>query len=146
MAFKRASTVTDDREQAKKEHRLNLKGLMDKYFEDVSKGKADGIRTAKELAEIVKLDLLLMGEATERTDNTNPVDEAQVLRIQQSLDMDTPEAKSLMKTMYKALNIANDDLDSGDIQMELSEDTPEGIDRSELFGEDLQADNPNKTE
>jgi uncharacterized phage protein gp47/JayE len=111
MTFKRATTITEDVTEAKKEHRRNLKNLVDKYFEDVTTNKADGIRTAKELVEVIKLDLLLMGEATERTDSTNPIDEVQVTKLSQALDTDSPEVQSLLENMFKALNEANDSMD-----------------------------------
>lgn len=111
IAFKRATTITEDTAEAKKEHRQTLKSLMDKYQEDVVAGKAEGIRTAKELVEVIKLDLLLMGEATERTGVENPVDELQLSKITQALDVDNPEVQALIDSVFNALNGANDDLD-----------------------------------
>ena len=111
IALKKATTVSEDAKEAKMEHRVHLKDLVDRYKTDVISGKAEGIRTAKELVEVIKLDLLLMGEATERTDNANPIDEAQVVRMTQMLDENSPEVQALMESMFGALNGANDDLD-----------------------------------
>ncbi len=113
MAFKKATKVTEDREEAKKEHRSNLKSLMDKYMEDVQAGKADGIRTAKELVEVMKMDLLLMGEATERTENSNDFDEMRVQKITQVLDLTNGDIRSTMAEMLRTLNDANDEADIG---------------------------------
>jgi hypothetical protein len=113
MAFKKATKVTEDREEAKKEHRETLKMLMERYVEDVHNGKADGIRTAKELVEVMKMDLLLMGEATERTDNVNDFDEVRVQKISQAVDLTSDTIRSTLATMLKTLNDANDEADIG---------------------------------
>lgn len=112
VALKKATTITEDVEQAKKEHRQQLKDLMDKYTEDVAQGKAEGIRTAKELVEVIKLDLLLMGEATDRTENNNPIEDAQVVKITQMMDDNNPEIQALIESMYSSLNEVNDSLDT----------------------------------
>lgn len=113
MAFKRATKVSEDREEAKKEHRQTLKMLMDKYVDDVQAGKAEGIRTAKELVEVIKADLLLMGEATERTENTNELDEIRVQKIAQVLDVNDANIRTTMAQMLKTLNDVNDEADIG---------------------------------
>lgn len=60
--------LTEDPMEAKKNHRMTLNSLVQNYIDDVAMGKASGIRNAKELADIMKLDLLLLGEVTERTE------------------------------------------------------------------------------
>ncbi len=60
--------MQDDPIEAKKEHRNQLHELMNQYAEDVKQGKATGIRNAKELIDVMKMDLLLLGEVTERTE------------------------------------------------------------------------------
>jgi hypothetical protein len=109
MTFKRATEVTEDVEEAKKEHRGNLKSLIDTYMMDVSTGKAEGIRTAKELVEVIKADLLLMGEATDRTDTgTSPVDEIRIQQLSKALDGNDPNVQSVIESIFNALNNAND--------------------------------------
>lgn len=113
MALKKATTVTEDVAEAKKEHRQHLQDLIAKYKEDVVGGKAEGIRTAKELVEIIKLDLLLMGEATDRTENSNnPIDDAQLVKITSVIDETNPEIQALIDSMFKSLNEVNDNLDN----------------------------------
>ena len=107
VTFKKAQ-VTEDTEQAKFEHRANLMILMDKYMDDVASGKAEGIKSAREFIEVVKADLLLMGEATDRTETANSVDEMRVQQISTMLDEDSPEVASLMAELYENMNIAND--------------------------------------
>lgn len=133
MAFKKATTVSEDIKEAKMEHRVHLKDLVEKYKEDVVTGKAEGIRTAKELVEVIKLDLLLMGEATDITGNANPVDEAQVIRMTQMLDEDSPEVQALMQNMFDALNGANNDLDDTPVPL----DTTEEVIAEEGLGQDI---------
>jgi hypothetical protein len=113
MAFKKATKLTTDREEAKQEHRTNLKMLTDKYLEDVQQGKAEGIRTAKEFVEVIKADLLLMGEATERTENSNDFDEIRVQKISQAIDLNSDSMRSTLATMLMTLNDANDEADIG---------------------------------
>lgn len=107
VTFKRAK-VTEDTEQAKLEHRGNLRILMDKYMEDVASGKAEGIKSAREFIDVVKADLLLMGEATDRTETANSVDEMRVQQINTMLDEDSPEVAALINELYESMNIAND--------------------------------------
>lgn len=117
VAFKKATEITEDVAEAKKEHRQSLKELITKYKEDVTSGKAEGIRTAKELVEVIKLDLLLMGEATDRTDNiSNPIDDAQITKITSMIDENNPEIQNLISSMFDSLNGVNDSLDTSNIQ------------------------------
>lgn len=129
MAFKKATKVTEDREEAKKEHRQTLKNLMDKYMEDVQAGKAEGIRTAKEFVEVMKMDLLLMGEATERTENSNDFDEVRVQKISQAIDLKSDNMRHTLATMLKTLNDANDEADIGTNKkdMDVTMDDYDGI-------------------
>lgn len=111
MAFKRATNVTEDVEEVKKEHRGNLKILMDRYMDDVLKGKAEGVRTSKELVELIKVDMLLLGEVTERSEEISAIDQVKIQRMTQVLDENSPEAQSLIDSMYTALNESNDGFD-----------------------------------
>lgn len=104
--------VTEDVEQAKKEHRQSLRTLVDKYMEDVSEGRAEGIRNAKDLVEVIKADLLLMGEASERSETNQNVDEVKMAKVSAVIDPDDPAIKELMDTMFAALNNANDEEDT----------------------------------
>lgn len=108
-SFRRATTVTEDVEEAKKEHRQTLFELSTKYLEDVKVGKAEGIRNAKELVEVMKMDLLLLGEATDRTENSS-MDEVRINQLSQHIP-DTEEMADLMQTMLMSLNNSNDDAD-----------------------------------
>lgn len=113
LSFKKATTLTEDVEEAKKEHRAKLSGLIGKYLEDVESGKAVGIRNAKDLVEVMKMDLLLMGEATERTENSNDFDEVRVQKISQAIDLTDPAIKNMLKGVFETLNTANDEADIG---------------------------------
>jgi hypothetical protein len=98
-------------EEAKKQHRETLHNLIEKYIQDVQAGKAEGIRNAKELVEVMKMDLLLMGEATERTDNTGTIDEVRVSKIAQFISEDDPAIQNLINQVLAGLNDANDEAD-----------------------------------
>lgn len=111
LAFKRALTPTEDSKEAKLEHRTNLKGLVDDYMGKVAVGKATGIRNAKDLVEVMKMDLLLMGEATERTDNVNTLDEVRVTKVSQAIDLEDPSVQAIIDTIMMAMNGANDAAD-----------------------------------
>lgn len=135
MSFKKATTLTENVEEAKKEHRSKLSGLMTKYLDDVETGKAVGIRNAKDLVEVMKMDLLLMGEATERTENSNDFDELRIQKISQAIDLTDPNIKSVLNTMLNTLNDINDEADVGTNRKSES-DTLAGLD-----GESLVANN-----
>lgn len=111
VSFKKA-VITEDTTEAKKEHRRGLRTLIDQYFDDIDKGKAMGIRTAKELVEVIKADLLLMGEATERKEETTALEEARITRLTQTLDMNDPAVIDLISKMMGDLNTANDESDT----------------------------------
>lgn len=136
MAFKRATTITDDVEQAKIEHRTNLKLLVDKYMDDVQEGKAEGIRNAKDLIEVIKADLLLMGEANERTETSNTIDEIRVQKVTQALEEDSPEMQKLMEHMLLAMNGANDGLDDRKAMNKPTAQVPEIITNEHDGGDD----------
>lgn len=110
IAFKKATGLVEDAAEAKKEHRTNLKTLVTKYFDDIKTGKAEGIRNAKEFVEVIKADLLLLGEATERRDATS--EEQRMLKVQSIIDVNDPNLDTLIKSMMEALNSANDDDDN----------------------------------
>lgn len=129
MTFKRA-VLNENVEEAKKEHRQTLKTLMDQYAEDVQNGKADGIRTAKELVEVMKMDLLLMGEATDRTENSTP-DEVRVNKITQMLD-GNENLDTVLEDLMMTLNQANDDEDTFIVKSEeVTAPTPESTEPQE---------------
>lgn len=114
VTFKRATDVTEDIAEAKQEHRKNLKSLVDTYMNDVQTGKAEGIRNAKELVEVIKADLLLMGEATDITkDGNSPVDEMRIQRMAQELDENDPMVQAMVDGIFNALNGANDEYGDG---------------------------------
>ena len=120
VSFRKAVTVTEDVAEAKKEHRGNLKTLVDKYMQGIVEGKVEGIRNAKELVEVIKADLLLMGEANDRTENNNAVDEVRIAKVQQALDENDPTVKNLMDEMLMLLNGANDEEDDRKVLEEAS--------------------------
>lgn len=107
MKFSKAANLTTDVEEAKHEHRTNIKSLMDKYLEDVNKGKAEGIQNAKQLADLIKLDMLLLGEATERTEST--LDEVKMTKLSQVVSANDPDVKKLMDNALRAINGVNDE-------------------------------------
>lgn len=109
VTFKKAQ-ATEDVEEAKKEHRANLKVLMDKYIADVASGKAEGIRSSREFVDVIKTDLLLMGEATDRTENANTVDEVRVQQINAILDDNDTDIQKILDDLYAGMNVANDRL------------------------------------
>lgn len=113
MSFKKATNITEDREEAKKQHRATITTLINQYLEDVESGKAVGIRNAKDLVEVMKMDLLLMGEATERTENSADFDEIRVQKISQAIDLNDPAFKGIVSKMFSVLNEANDEADIG---------------------------------
>lgn len=154
VTFKEAQ-VTKDTEKAKLEHRGNLKTLMDKYIEDVISGKAEGIRSAKEYVEVMKADLLLMGEATDRTETANTVDDVRVQQIGAIIDEDSPEVQSLINKLYQGMNIANDRLggvftrpedhvNTSDILEDTEENGEEEDTKSNLIEEDDSKEDNNK--
>lgn len=104
LAFKKAVALAEDVDIAKQLHRGNLKTLMDKYMADVQSGKADGIRNAKEFVEVIKTDMLLMGEATERVETQ---DDERLKAIESQIDMDNPEISSLISAMFASMNDVN---------------------------------------
>lgn len=118
MSFRRAS-VPETVEEAKKEHRQKLHTMMEQYTEDVLAGKAEGIRNAKELVEVMKMDLLLMGEATDRTENTNNLDEVRISKMSQYVSEDDPAIMAIMEQMLMGLNNANDEEDIGSSKKQL---------------------------
>lgn len=110
MSFRKA-VLPETAEEAKKEHRNTLHTLVERYSEDVKNGKAEGIRNAKDLVEVMKMDLLLLGEVTDRTEQTSSVDEIRVSKMTQYIDDDDEDIQRLMDQMLRGLNDANDDDD-----------------------------------
>lgn len=113
LAFRKAVNPIpiEDREEAKTAHRSNLQSLVSDYMLKLEEGKVDGIRNAKDLVEVIKADLLLMGEANERTETNSTVEETKVMQVAQTLDLNDPSTQAVMDQMLKALNQANDDED-----------------------------------
>lgn len=107
----RKSRLSEDNEEVKREHRTTLHHLIQKYQDDVESGKAEGIRNAKDLIEVMKMDLLLMGEADSRTENMESYDEVKMTRLTAMLDEDDPQIQQMMEEMLNNLNDINDDED-----------------------------------
>lgn len=111
MAFKKATTLSEDAEEVKKEHRANLKFLIDDYMGRVRKGEVEGIRTSRELVDVIKADLLLLGEATERNEEISAIDQMKMSRISSVLDENDPQVQEIMDNLFNALNDTNDNYD-----------------------------------
>ena len=111
VSFKKATQLSDNVAEVKTQHRTNLKTLIDDYMQQVSEGKAQGIRTAKELVEVIKTDLLLLGEATERTENTDNIDEVRVQKLTRMMDENSDQVQAMMDSIFKTLNSTNDNID-----------------------------------
>lgn len=138
MAFKRATMDAEDVQMAKQEHRDGLKKLIDRYYEEVEINVATGIRNPKELAEIIKLDLLLMGEATEKTSNeiTNDSD---LLRISNKLNMQDPDVIQLAQSLFDAMNEDNDEQDEIDTHPGIMKEQQEStVEEEVLVGNEEQ--------
>lgn len=114
--FKHAVRVSKDHDEVKSEHREHLKELIEDYKNKVSLGEAEGIRNAKDLIEVMKMDLLLMGEATERTEQIGTLDEAKVVKVSQAIDENDPNVQKLMDDILFALNGANDNADDSPVK------------------------------
>lgn len=111
--FKRArADVSTDASEVKLEHRQNLKDLMNKYFEDVKVNKAEGIKNVKELVDVMKLDLLMMGENTESIRTTSDIDEVKLTRVSQNLDLNDPSVQAMVNSIFSQINDDNDSADS----------------------------------
>ena len=111
--FKRATNPIEDVDEAKKAHRADAKSLIDDYLEKVKSGKAEGIQNAKQFVDMVKLDLLLMGEATDRSENNSDLDEIKINQMTKALDDSDPKIQEMMDRMMGVLNSVNDEADSG---------------------------------
>lgn len=112
MAFKRSvGSIVDDPDEQKKKHREQLGTLIDRYMEKLDTDEVDGIRNAKDLVEVIKMNLLLMGDVTERTETKNDLDEIKVQKVQQVLDMDDERLQDIINSAMMALNDANDGAD-----------------------------------
>lgn len=112
------ATVEKDVLQERTKHRAQLQSIMNKYFQDVQDGKAEGIRNAKELVEVMKADLLMMGDplmqsgGANQDDDSNKgntaVEETRVAQIAQVMSVDDPNVQALMQKMFKSVNDSND--------------------------------------
>ncbi|UNY48995.1 hypothetical protein sp82g_58 [Bacillus phage SP82G] len=121
-SFKKAAMPADV-EEAKLRNRETLEILKDKYLEDVAKGKADGIRNSKELVEVMKMEMLLLGEATERTENNSPEEEVRINKITQYLDVNNENVSDILAGLMDELNEANDALDQSHVKKDTKEDS-----------------------
>lgn len=130
-SFKKAAMPADV-EEAKLRNRETLEILKDKYLEDVAKGKADGIRNAKELVEVMKMEMLLLGEATERTESNSPEEEARINKITQYLDANNENVSDILAGLMDELNEANDALDQSHVKSKEKDDGSVSLDESIL--------------
>ena len=142
MAFKKATTVIEDVEEAKKEHRSTLAMLIDDYKVKLAKGEVEGIRNAKELVEVIKADLLLMGEATDRTESNNNLDEVRLQEIYSILDDSDIDMNDIIGNMFSKMNEINDNYgtrsdDQSDHDEEISASQEDSGEQVSLF-EDLE--------
>ncbi len=113
-----------DVEEAKlRKWRETLEILKDKYLEDVAKGKADGIRNSKELVEVMKMEMLLLGEATQHTENNSPEEEVCINKITQYLDVNNENVSDILAGLMDELNEANDALDQSHVKKDTKEDS-----------------------
>lgn len=114
--------LSEDPMEAKKAHRVHLNSLIAQYAADVQAGKASGIRNAKELTEIIKMDLLLLGEVTERTEVNETESDKRVKDIAAmlsqgqtpalgglSMDASTATPEQLLEEAMNHMNQYNDD-------------------------------------
>lgn len=139
MAFKKATNISDDVEEVKKEHRSNLNILMNRYMEDVQSGKAEGVRTAREFVDLIKTDMLLLGEVTERNEEISAIDQVKIDRLTSVLDEDSPEVQSIMDNMFEALNSANDEFDqAGNEAVADKMESVKAVGESEESEEDME--------
>mgnify|MGYP001153065576 CR=1 FL=1 len=120
-SFKKVA-LTEDREEAKLQHRNNLHTLVQKYMEDVESGKATGIKNAKELVDVMKMDLLLMGEVTERSETNTVEEEVRINKLTQFIDANDENISKILSGMMDTLNEANDKLDSSYVKKEYTEE------------------------
>lgn len=110
LHFKRSvGFVVEDVSEQRKKHREKLSHLMMDYMDRVGKGEAEGIRNAKDLVEIMKMDLLLMGDPTERIENRNDLDELKVQKIAQAINEEDPRVQQIIDDIMMAMNSANDE-------------------------------------
>jgi hypothetical protein len=83
-----SSALNSQTTDVKTRYRLLLNNLISKTSEKIAKGELS-IRNIQDLERVIKLDLLLMGEATERQDNSGAVDlsPADKARLKEISDM-----------------------------------------------------------
>jgi len=114
-SFKKNMLVTEEEvRKVKGEHRDRISTLIDDYMNNVAAGEAEGIRHAKDLMDIIKVDLLLLGEATDRTENTTQLEEARITNMAEVIDVSDENVQLVIENMMKALNGANDNFRVGD--------------------------------
>lgn len=110
MAFKKNTAVCEDVDEVKKQHRANLNTLVDDYMNKVSRGEAEGIRNAKELVEVIKADMLLLGEATDITETNTSMDDLRIRQVASIIDNSDPSVQGLMDELFAKMNGINDEL------------------------------------
>jgi len=114
-SFKKIMLTTEEEVQrVKGEHRARISTLVDDYMDKVQTGEAEGIRHAKDLMDIIKVDLLLLGEATDRTENKTQLEEARITNMSEVIDVNDENVQAVIEGMMKALNGANDNYRVGD--------------------------------
>lgn len=103
-----------------KEKKKNLLGLVDESIKQFSKNLADGkvdMTTSLDLERMVKLTLLLSGEADSVTgrpygeqeqETTVEAQSISMSKIEEILDLNDPEVKSLYDKISKGYNDLND--------------------------------------
>lgn len=107
-SLRKSIQVSEDNEAVKNEHRETLHGLINTYTDHVAQGKVEGIRNAKDLIDVMKMDLLLMGEASERTEQMDQAEETRMTRLTSMIDEDDPMVKDIMDDLLQGLNDMND--------------------------------------
>lgn len=130
-SFKKAAMPADV-EEAKLRNRETLETLKTKYMDDVMTGKADGIRNAKELVEVMKMEMLLLGEATERTEANSPEEELRINKITNFLDTNKEDVSEILSGLMEELNEANDALDQSHVKSKEKDDGSVSLDESIL--------------
>lgn len=108
VSFRKSVKVNEDVEEAKLEHRESLRTLTDQYFQDVKDGKVPGIRHARDLIEIMKLDLVLMGEADNISANADEYTETRMTQLNNAIDENDPNIQDIMDELMQNLNDMND--------------------------------------
>jgi len=112
VAFKKSLAPSEEEViEVKKSHRSKLDILVEDFMYKVQAGEIDGIRNAKDLVEVMKMDLLLLGEATDRTEQVGSVDEIKVKKIVSKMNENDPFMKKIISDLMLDFNDLNDQLE-----------------------------------